>query len=252
MREVRFDGLREVRSCCRITNPVRKKEGSWTIPGALFSLERNTYPQAEVAEIVDLVGEQVGAVGRVAVIECEVQSETVVRIGEDRDAYFGREVESPGVFVLLDNIVVRRELRVAGAQLHPDVGLEDAVVEPAVAARRTERQLEHGVFLVGRQRRAVVQVERPAVDVLEVGVERDERTHGHGRRDAVAALEVHAPARSLVGERFAQRDVDLPVDVDVGLGEDLRLTGPGKGQQQGAERCNTEVFCRFHDCCVKW
>jgi hypothetical protein len=109
------------------------------------------------------------------------------------------------------------------------------------------------VFLIGRQRRSVAQIERLARNALEVGLVGDERTDGDGRRDEVSAFEVHAPARGLVGETGAQRHAYLPVDVDVGVGEYLRFARHGRSEHQGAESDGFEVFRCFHNrtifCC---
>jgi len=54
------------------------------------------------------------------------------------------------------------------------------------------------------------------------------------------------PQPEALSEAFAERHVHLPVDVDVGIGENLRLARQGGGQQQRAERDDADMFGRFH------
>ena len=88
-----------------------------------------------------------------------MEPETVVGAREDAHADFGREVESPRVVVLLDDVVIGRKLGVVGTQLQARIRLEYAVRKPGVTAGDAERQLEYGVLLVDREGRTVAQVE---------------------------------------------------------------------------------------------
>ena len=63
--------------------------------------------EARFGRGIFVVSQHVAAVGRVAVIERYVEPQPVVGPREYRHADFGREVESPGVGVLLDDVVVR-------------------------------------------------------------------------------------------------------------------------------------------------
>ena len=128
--------------------------------------ERYTDAYAEVVEVVYRVGQDIAAVGGVAVVERHVETEAVVRTREDANADFGREVESPRVGVLLDYVVIGREFCIVGAQLQTRIGLEYAVRKPCVASRDAERQLERAVFLIDGQGRAVAQIERLARNCL--------------------------------------------------------------------------------------
>ena len=92
-------------------------------------------------------------------------------------------------------------------------------------------------------------MERLARNARKVGLVGDEGTYGDRRRDEVAAFEVHAPSRRLVGIGAAQRHAYLPVDVDVGVGENLRLA-----RTRGCEQHDTEcdgfenlIFRCFHN-----
>ena len=173
-----------------------------------------------------------------------MEAQPVVRAREDAHAHLGREVEAPRIGVLLDRIVVGGHLGVAGADFRAHVGLEDALGQEDVAARNTERQLEERVLLGGRQRRVARRVDGLARDGLQVGLVVDEQTHGHARAEVVAALEVHAPPRGLVGEEAAAHgEVALPVDVHVGVGEELRLARQRQYEEPG---CEQQEFYGFH------
>lgn len=102
--------------------------------------ERYTDAYAEVVEVVYRIGQDIAAVGGVAVVKRHVETEAVVRTREDANADFGREVESPCVGVLLDYVVVGREFCIVGAQLQTRIGLEYAVRKPCVASRDAERR----------------------------------------------------------------------------------------------------------------
>lgn len=67
-----------------------------------------------------------------------MEPETVVGAREDAHAYFGREVESPRVVVLLDDVVIGRKLGVVGTQLQARIRLEYAVRKPGVSAGDAE------------------------------------------------------------------------------------------------------------------
>ena len=143
--------------------------------------ERYTDAYAEVVEVVYRIGQDIAAVGGVAVVKRHVETEAVVRTREDANADFGREVESPRVGVLLDYVVIGREFCIVGAQLQTRIGLEYAVRKPCVASRDAERQLERAVFLIDGQGRAVAQIERLARNARKVGLVGDEGTYGDRR-----------------------------------------------------------------------
>nr|DAF45485.1 MAG TPA: hypothetical protein [Siphoviridae sp. ctBLh2] len=208
--------------------------------------ERDADADAEVVDVVDRVDQQVAGVGGIAVVERHVEAHAVVRAREDADTHFGRHVETPRVGILLDDVVIGGHLGIAGSHTHAYIGLEDALLEPVVSSHDAERKLEQRVFLVGRHGSAVTQLERLARDVLEVGLVRDEGTDGQGRRHEVAALEVHAPPRSLVRELVAQGNPHLPVDVHVGVREELRLARQGSNEQRGTQDNGFQVSIRFH------
>ena len=166
-----------------------------------------------------------------------MEAETLLRVGEDAHAHLGREVETPRIFVLLEHIIIGRELCIGGPQLQPRIGLQHPAFQKIPPRRHTEGQLKYRMFLRGRQGRSRAQdegfaAERPDVRlVVDEGADRD--VFGH----EPAGLEVHAPAGGLVGEAAAQRNPDLPIDIDVGAGDDLAARGTGGEKERQHEGC---------------
>ena len=97
-----------------------------------------------------------------------------------------------------------------------DVRLEYFSAVEGVSACYTKGKLEHRMLLVGVQSGAVAELECLAWNVLVVAMVGQESADCNVWSDEISAFEVHAPSAALVGKVNADREVVLPVDVEVG------------------------------------
>ena len=204
---------------------------------ATHGSERDTEAEAEGVDPVEAVGQKVALVGRVTVVEGGMKTEAHVGARKDRDTHLGLEVEAPGVAVLLVDVVVGADLGVGGTDLKPGIGLKDRILEPVVAPRHTKRKVEEGVFLARGEGRAVAELQGLAGILLEVGLVAQEAADGDCIGKEVAALEVHTPPRGFVGKVGRSGHPELPIDVEVGIGQHLcRSRTKPKESHQGQGR----------------
>ena len=210
--------------------------------------ERDTDAHAEAIDVVHRIDQQIVVVAGVAVKERYVEAEPLRRRGEDAHADFGREIDAPRVLILLDRVVIGGHFGIVGADTQTGVGLEYAPFEEIVSSHDAEWQLEQGVFLCGRHGGAAAQLQGLTADRLDVGLVGDEGADGDFGRYEVTAFEVHTPARCLVGEGAPQRNGHLPVDVEVGVLDELRPSRQGEGNRCDGEqqRFTTEYGKCFH------
>ena len=130
-------------------------------------------------------------------------------------SYFGRGEETPCVLVALEDVVIGTHLGIGGSHFHGYIGLKLAVVE-TVVRQGTEGDLKEGVLLVGIER-STTHVEGCAGEVLVVGVIAQKSAKCQFGGYVVSHLEIHAPSACIVGKVVAQWDVELLIDVVVGI-----------------------------------
>ena len=197
-------------------------------------LEGDTYAETEILEPIDAVTEQVGAVRCVAVEHRHVESKAHVGSREDRNTHLGREVEPPRIGVLFVDVIVGGDLCPRSTEFEAGIGLEQAIFEEDVTARNTKWQLEDGMLLAGSQRLIAGQVERLAGQLLEIGLVVQKTTDGNLVGQEITSFDLHTPTREVVGKVISDRHTHLPIDVEIGVGDNLcPSTRRGHKEQHG-------------------
>ena len=136
----------------------------------------------------------------------------------------GRHKESPSVLIGQKDVVVVTELRVAHTKFHSYVGLEIGFLE-TVAGKQSEWQGEHLVLLVAVHRQGFVYGDGSAREIFVVGVETQETANCNLGSDIVSTFEIHTPTAGGARKIVAQWDVELPVDIIIGIQRYLCLAG---------------------------
>ena len=178
--------------------------------------EGDAYAQAYVVHPFRVVRQEVAAVGAVVIIGSQVQPRPVGP-GEDVQAYFGRDVETPCLVLCFEDVEGRGKTGVLGSCLYRDVGLEGAATVPRIAARHAKGQAEIAVLLVGAEAFRRAEGQHGAGDVFMVGVPCQEHAEAPVVVQVVAAFDVHAPSAGVVGEAVSDGEVVLPVHAGIAV-----------------------------------
>lgn len=200
--------------------------------------EGNSDAETKVTQTVKAVGQQISRIGRVTVIECRMQTETHIGARKDRHSHLGLHIESPRILILLIDVVIGADLGIRCTQLQTCIGLKNRLLKPIVAPGHTKREVEKGMFLARGEGAAIAELQRLSGELLKVGLKRDETTDRDGIGQEVSTLEIHTPTGGLVRKIVRGWGTKLPIDVEIGIGENLRrggLQGYKETQRKGQQ-----------------
>ena len=138
------------------------------------------------------------------------------------EAYFGRHIEPPPILTLFKNIIIVVELRVAHSQLHSHVWLKIGL-HYTVAHGNAKGQGKHLMLLTAAHTQCLAQRNSVTREILIVSMEVEESTDGKILRKIVSTLKIHTPAAGSVRKIVSQRNIELPIDIEITVERNLRL-----------------------------